>query len=586
MMTTTRAFRIPVESKLSSVRSRSTSIRILVTSSVFAALVIAATGCSDKGASDKGSSEAAAAKATSAFGMLPADCDVVFTTDLSSKAAEELRLSPLGRLSKAGDTAMPTELPGEIKITAEQVEVMKLMEELRKVPLVAEPSKFLESSVGCVRGVDGTTPVFLSVSKIRAGAEIGGELSAIETTLKAGGHTVSRATTQIEGIGDAVLIAAQLSKTAQKALTEGGSEGTTTDTSAAFGPESTWYMVQGADRFVVGNSKAEAESVLKGLAPAQSFQSNAAFLEHLKLLGSSANQLGVVYVRDPQRLSRGPGASEGKAPVDAGTPPVAPGNGFFIANASYDGTRESGALKMNAFISPDADEAVKAQLSELAKLGGISTQMTSSLRSVFDLSISAKSLLQSLAKSSPQAAQELKNLPDVSELSFGLALPSGASPFPDLYGTVETTDPATVISTLKLLLDKQKMLSAWQTRKIGETDVQLALSPMGVGAFLASLDNRVVFATSQPAIEAMIAAKRGNGADAGGGTLFRFVISGKESLALAKAMQGTLAMFTGGQANFDLGKWSEVEKIGNSSLRVKVEETGVRVNGEIVVGPQ
>lgn len=530
--------------------------------------------------SDNGSGSARGSKADAAlFALVPNDCEIMMTANLKSHAAEELRQSPLAKLfSGAGntpnkdDSSIPTELPGGVKITAEQAEVMASMERIAKNPLLAEPSKYLEGSVLCVGGLTTETPGFIIISKIKSGASITPELATLESDLRAAGHSVTRS----EKNGG-VMLTAKLSDAAKTAIEQGaeanssGSEKSNREKINEM-VSSPWFLIAANDRLVVASTVEAAEKMLAGIPENASFAANKEYIERVKLLNSSDEQLGLVYFRDPE------GFDDSKAGQNNDD------SGFFIGNAAYVGTREKGSLRLAGFVTPNKKGDVQARLAELASVTGISGVLKTNLQSVFSATINAKSVISSINKNSPQAAKEIANLPEVSEVTVGLALPSGASPFPDVYGTVHTADPALVLSTLKLLLDKQQMLSAWKTQTIAGTEVQLALSPMGVGAFLANLKDKVVFATSQSAMEQLIAGASANSAKGSDGAMFRFVINGKQVLALTKAMQGTLSMFMGGKAAIDLGKWQALEQLGDSTINIKAEKTGVRVDTDIAVG--
>ncbi len=553
---------------------RNTSSTSTLTLSTFAATAIVAaafalSSCSDNSSSSSGKAQAAL------FALVPNDCDMVATANLKSKAAEELRESALSKLvsgsaqSNAQNESMPTELPGGVTITADQMEVMRSAERIAKNPILAEPSKYMEGSVLCVRGLSGKTPTFVGISHLKSGVSISSEIAMLEADLRAAGHSITRS----EKNGG-IMLAGKLSKQAKIALAQSVENGDTTSSKSDELLESTWFLIAAKDRLVVASTVEAADKMFSGIPEAESFAANQAYAERVKLLPSSADQIGLVYIRDPEALSNPKAANaENKDPNAVG---------FFIGNAVYDGTRKKGNLRLTSFITPDMKGDIQARLTELANVAGISGVLKSNLQSVFSLTINAKSLISTIQNSSPEAAKEIENLPDVSELTIGLALPSGASPFPDVYGTIHTGDPALVLSTLKLLLDKQQMLSTWKTQTIAGTEVQLALSPIGVGAYLANLKDKVVLATSQPAMEQLIAgASSDNGAN---GTMFRFVVNGKQALALTKAMQGTLSMFMGGQAAIDLGKWQALEHIGDSTIQIKAEKTGVRLDTDIAVG--
>lgn len=535
-----------------------------IPAAILSASLLLSLGCSDgKNASSAGTA------ATSATGLIPQDCALVLATNFQSAAFREFLESPLAKISQSKkESSLVSQLQARSLIQDRDSALLKALEKLGRNRMLVEPDKFFADSALCVKPTSADDGVLMVVYALRPGVSITQEVNELEADLRSEGVSVVRNETSGE-----IHLAATLKAHAALPGSEPGNDIATADAQVRIA-----HLIAGNGKLVVSNDLVSAKQVMAGIATPASFAANATFSERLKLLPSSKDEMGVVYVN-----AMGLKIAENMG-VPGGTPAAtgAPDTTFFIGNARYEGDRKQGRLVVSGFASPTTDEHNSKLLAELSQSTGIAGMDTGAVSKVFSISIAAQPLLTSLSTSSPDVAAELRNLPNVSEVLFGLALPAGASPFPDVYMLMRTSDPAVVLSTLKVLLGKQKLLSAWQSQTIAGTEVQLALSPMGVGAFLAVREDQVLLATSRGAMEKLLT-KGGKTPGAEKGTMLLLNANGQQILDLIKTLQGTLSMFTGGQTAVDLGQYQSLAQIGDGSFSVAVEPTGVRVNGTIAV---
>lgn len=535
-----------------------------IPAAILSASLLFSFGCSG----GKNASSAGAAS-TSATGLIPQDCALVLATNFQSAAFREFLESPLAKISQSKkDSSLVSQLQARSLIQDRDSALLKALEKLGKNRMLVEPDKFFADSALCVKPTSADDGVLMVVYALRPGVSITQEVNELEADLRSEGVSVVRNETSGE-----IHLAATLKAHADLPGNASDSPLATADAQVRIA-----HLIAGNGKLVVSNDLVSAQQVMSGIAAPASFASNTTFSERLKLLPSAKDEMGVVYLNGTGFKLAENMSTSGGAPTAEGINDTA----FFIGNARYEGDRKQGRLLVTGFASPPTDQNTSARLTELSQSAGIAGLDTGAINKVFGVSIAAQPLLASLSASSPDVATELKQLPAVSEILLGLALPAGASPFPDVYMLMRTSDPTVVLSTLKVLLGKQKLLSAWQSQTIAGTEVQLALSPMGVGAFLAIRDDQVLLATSRGAMEKLLT-KGGKTPGAEKGTMLQLTANGQQILDLIKTLQGTLSMFTGGQTAVDLGQYQSLAQIGDGSFSVAVEPTGVRVNGTIAV---
>ncbi|MCB0332556.1 MAG: hypothetical protein KDD55_03590, partial [Bdellovibrionales bacterium] len=173
-------------------------------------------------------------------------------------------------------------------------------------------------------------------------------------------------------------------------------------------------------------------------------------------------------------------------------------------------------------------------------------------------------------------ASQLKDLENIKSLNLSVLQGDAASFLPGLVVSAYTPEQqelyAMLHGTLGALASGGGMpTSGWQKTNLEGAEVDYMLSPMGVGAYLAKQGDSLLLTTSQSSMVAALKANQGKGE-----TLQRSlpkqstqplsdttpIVAGyldAESLAsLVQRMQGSLAMFTGGQNPVDAQQLDQI----------------------------
>jgi len=181
-----------------------------------------------------------------------------------------------------------------------------------------------------------------------------------------------------------------------------------------------------------------------------------------------------------------------------------------------------------------------------------------------------------------QYKKDLEILETVKNLSVSIAGASAASFYPEITIVAETSSPDQLISVLKKQVSKAATgspmpLSDWQEKKLGDLDLSFLVSPLGIGVYLARMDNLVVAASSEGTLRKIVDVqnKKAGALQEKLNTLAKTTSPQPSFLSTyvdlagiyktLKALEGTIAMFTGGQDGFDMSGLQELEKM-NSAL--------------------
>jgi hypothetical protein len=160
----------------------------------------------------------------------------------------------------------------------------------------------------------------------------------------------------------------------------------------------------------------------------------------------------------------------------------------------------------------------------------------------------------------------LNYLKDVDSLNIGLRQGKGGSPFPDIAIFLASPQPDQLYEQLKMLVMlgiKSSPLKnlQWLKKQVEGLDVDYALSPFGVGVFLAKTSNHIVFSSSEAGLVSVARSfKEGGdnlwknlpetvrlslGNEPG---FFSYAADLGEFADLLRSLQTSLSMFTGGQS--------------------------------------
>jgi|GEM_PF-5602522 len=205
-------------------------------------------------------------------------------------------------------------------------------------------------------------------------------------------------------------------------------------------------------------------------------------------------------------------------------------------------------------------------------------------------------LLEAPAEKQEPLKKSLALLDSMTSVAVGLRAGSGASPFPELMVIADSREAAEVMSGLQnqiqaALTQSAMPVSPWQQKEMAGVQTQFIVSPFGIGAYLAAGGHRVVLASSEKAMQDLIAAlkDKSKGLLAGalspharslaGNSGAQAVFYGDfESLADALgSLQGSLAMFTGGRGFLDPEQAQALKDMGSITAAASYDKLTLRL---------
>jgi hypothetical protein len=114
------------------------------------------------------------------------------------------------------------------------------------------------------------------------------------------------------------------------------------------------------------------------------------------------------------------------------------------------------------------------------------------------------------------------------------------------------------------------------------------LSPLGVGVFVGSLGNTIFMTTSESMAYSIVEISSQKttsllsaSADlAGVASITGYLHFGRLHEMLT-SLQGTLAMFTGGEAGFDASQFADIKELGTLTLNVAADDKAIKLNARL-----
>ncbi|MBN8548173.1 MAG: hypothetical protein J0M12_02535 [Deltaproteobacteria bacterium] len=198
--------------------------------------------------------------------------------------------------------------------------------------------------------------------------------------------------------------------------------------------------------------------------------------------------------------------------------------------------------------------------------------------------------------------QQLAVLDSIKDLTIAVRNGGTASPFPEIFFVVSGSSASALQSSLKSAVNDALasfglQLGKWQSREIEGSNMDYLMSPLGVGAFQAQVGDSIVLATSESAVvDSLRAAKDSSKnlqatAPAAAKQLlakssFLSVYTNFERIAaLAKSVQGNLAMFTGGQAALPDETMDQLRQIGIFSANLALNGDVLKIDSRYDAAP-
>ncbi len=191
--------------------------------------------------------------------------------------------------------------------------------------------------------------------------------------------------------------------------------------------------------------------------------------------------------------------------------------------------------------------------------------------------------------------EQLAALDSLNTITLSVRGASQTSPFPEVLLAAGGSDGAKTYANMKGLIDGAlagfgMQLGDWQSKEVQGTTMNFLMSPLGVGAFAAQSGGAVLVASSEAALTDAIAAGKDHskslrgapvyGASGllGDGASFLYMYMNFERTAdMLKSMQGSMAMFTGGQAALPDQAMDDLRKAGAVSASFSYKDTLLRM---------
>jgi hypothetical protein len=157
----------------------------------------------------------------------------------------------------------------------------------------------------------------------------------------------------------------------------------------------------------------------------------------------------------------------------------------------------------------------------------------------------------------------------------------GSSFFPSLIASLSSdTDIKALIDNTKNLLSEnlqQIPITKWDTKTVKGTVVDFRLSPLGVGTYLATHGQTLLFSTSESGIEALLGIANDEPTSltkdslpkairsrAGSSPLIFTYFNSEQAVNVVKSAESALAMFTQGQPLLTPQQMSDLKNFGTS----------------------
>lgn len=181
--------------------------------------------------------------------------------------------------------------------------------------------------------------------------------------------------------------------------------------------------------------------------------------------------------------------------------------------------------------------------------------------------------------SNPEVKEKLALVDQIDYLKLGVTQGDPGSLFPGIFLQLQSKDSSSLGQTLKGMLTQmiqsgQAPLTPWREKDISETKISYSLSPLGVGAYLASKDGNLYLTSSEASMGSLLTGTSKESLDSSFGDasektlreekpLFVSHFNGAKMAELITMAQGNLAIFTGGKNPVDAEQIDQIKSMGN-----------------------
>jgi hypothetical protein len=149
------------------------------------------------------------------------------------------------------------------------------------------------------------------------------------------------------------------------------------------------------------------------------------------------------------------------------------------------------------------------------------------------------------------------------------------SPFPAIALAIETNEPAAVKSSLEQILTQSiskgglPVDTNWMQTEVNGAAVSFIMSPLGIGIFLTETESAVLAATSQTALQTLIAGRSSvQAVKDEQGSLVMGSVDFNELTQAMESVQSSLAMFTGGESLLTPEQMTNLKALGTGKAKV------------------
>lgn len=370
-------------------------------------------------------------------------------------------------------------------------------------------------------------------------------------------------------------------------------------------PELTLYMGANEQRLAVVSQKALLVQLLEGTPTArlQALRATPRFTKATTNLPLSGELLSFGYVDIAATLAQAATALQTTGPEEFASAKELP-----LESAAWGSSfDETYGVGVKVVLEP-RDDAQRQSLAMLAKgsehnlLGRMPGGTVAALAIDGTLVKSIKdNILGHLAQDPQQALPPGAELIDqLKGLALALRPSAGGSPFPEVMLALAHREPKQVASVIEtqinaLIASGQAPITPLQKKQVEGVETSYLMSPLGVGAFLGVLNDLLVVTTSEPALASFVRAQ-GDGLMAGlpararavlqGSPLLSAYVNFQEGIALLESVQGSFAMFTGGQPLIDEQQLAPFRKLWMNVSSVRLADQALLIESRYLLPEQ
>lgn len=362
------------------------------------------------------------------------------------------------------------------------------------------------------------------------------------------------------------------------------------------------FVAVDQNRLVVGSSQELVTTILNQKTPEglQQTRSSPAYTRAIAALPPTANQMAYGFF-DLEVLSslarKGKlGAGSAQAADDLKDFPV---EGVVMARTMTDSLTDNAVITLKA-----KTEQQKTAFAALNSAGKDVTMEAMPPGTLIFLGFDGRAVsqikdnaLQKAGEAQAAMAASLSVLDSITAMGLGLRPGQGASPFPEVVIAAQSAQADNLRDTIFAQLEGMSSggglpVSPWAEKDVAGVKAHFTQSPFGIGAYIASAKDKVILATSEKALADTVETIKGTqmgmvqslsaatkGLVGQPKSLFAFYSDFTKLADAIGAMQGSLAMFTGGQPPMDQSQLQNLKQLGVLMATVTMDNDMLRVNG-------